>query len=151
MPQPRFEVPVGAIDDVNVVFHVSVPYKPGTTAVFLNGLLMEPTLLDGWVESDPTAGAVTLNESPRTNKVSPDVVQIFFIDTSPVLPEIVVERLIGHLSAVADTLTGRLVAQTTLRASLDTAEALEGRLSTEILIGAVEEHGRLHGRLEAVC
>jgi hypothetical protein len=150
MPQPRFEVPTGVIDDVNTVFYVSVPYKPGTTAVFLNGLLMEPSLLDGWTESDPATGEVTLNDPPRSGRGDPDVVQIFFIDLSPALPETVVERLTGRLTAVSDELTGRLVTET-FHAALDPSEGLEGRITTETLNGTVEEPGQLHGRLEAVC
>lgn len=97
MPVPRFEVPVGVINGLNTVFTVSRPYLPGTTAVFLNGLLQEKSLDDGWLETDPSGGIVTLKEAPRSSGLSPDVVQIFFIDTTPALPETQIFKLRGRL------------------------------------------------------
>ena len=47
MPIPRFEVPVGAVDGANTVYTTSVPYQAGSTAVFLNGLLLRPDLAAG--------------------------------------------------------------------------------------------------------
>lgn len=151
MPAPRFEVPAGAIDGVNTVFTVSVPYKAGTTAVFLNGLLLRADLDDGWTETDPAAGEVTLKEAPRAIGDCPDVVQVFFIDTSPVLPGEVVERLRGRLRLV-EALEGRLRQDEALRGSLDAEGALEGRVQPEpALHGTVESEVVLKGRLEAVC
>jgi hypothetical protein len=151
MPVPRFEVPSGVIDGVNTVFNVSVPYRPGTTAVFLNGLLLEPTLLDGWTETNPATGEITLKEPPRVTKVCPDVVQVFFIDTSPVLPETVVVRLHGRLRAV-DELEGRLIAKNLLQGSVEALGSLEARLTTMTpLRGELEDQGELHGRVRAVC
>jgi hypothetical protein len=95
MPSPRFEVPSGAIDGVNKVFTLSMPYRSGTTAVFLNGLLQERNLDDGWVETSPDTGVVTLKEAPRGSGHGPDVIQIFFIDRSPPLPESACVRLRG--------------------------------------------------------
>jgi len=152
MPLPHFEVPTGAIDGVNVVFNVSQPYKPGTTAVFLNGLLLRADYPDGWVESDPATGEVTLKEPPRVTKITPDVVQVFYIDTSPtVLEAVIVERLRGRLTAV-DALEGRLVLSEPLRASLDVSGALGGHLRVEAgLRAALQDQGTLLGRLEEVC
>jgi hypothetical protein len=100
MPIPHFEVPTGAIDGVNTSFQVSVPYQPGSTAVFLNGLLQERSLEDGWYETDPLAGEIVLKEAPRPGVVGPDVLQVFFLDTSPALPEVVVQRIHGRLAAI---------------------------------------------------
>jgi hypothetical protein len=152
MPLPHFEVPVGVIDGVNVVFNVSQPYKPGTTAVFLNGLLLRADYPDGWTESDPATGEVTLKEPPRVTKITPDVVQVFYIDTSPaVLEAIVVERLRGHLTDV-DALGGHLVLSEPLRASLSVSGALEGHLQVEAGLHAeLQDHGTLFGHLDEVC
>ena len=82
------------MNGVNKVFTLSMPYGPGTTAVFLNGLLQERSLDDGWVETDPDAGIVTLKEAPRSSGM-PDVIQIFFIDRSPPLPEAACVKIRG--------------------------------------------------------
>jgi hypothetical protein len=153
MPVPRFEVPSGAVDGVNTVYTVSVPYKLGTTAVFLNGLLQEKSLDDGWTETDPLAGEVTLKEAPQGSGACPDVIQIFFIDTSPEVDSVerVRERLRGRLRAVG-TLDGALRQEALLRVSLDSLGALEGRLVADPpLRGVVEGKEPLRGRLKAVC
>lgn len=152
MALPHFEVPAGVIDGVNVVFTVSMPYRPGSTAVFLNGLLLRADYTDGWIESDPTTGEVTLKEPPRVTKITPDVVQVFFLDTSPtVLEAVIIERLHGRLR-VLDDLTGHLVLQTPLQASLEVLGALTGHLATEPLLhGVVDETGMLRGQLDCVC
>jgi hypothetical protein len=99
MASPRFEVPSGAIDNVNTVFTLSRSYTPGTVAVFLNGQLKREDYDDGWIETDPVAGVVTLKEPPRSaGGYEPlDVVQIFYIDTEPLPPEVesVAEALPG--------------------------------------------------------
>lgn len=99
MPQPRFEVPTGTINGANTLFALSMPYRPGSTAVFLNGLLLRADLDDGWSETDPDTGALTLTEPPRSSGGDPDVLQVFFIDTSPVLPETVITEIFGTIEA----------------------------------------------------
>lgn len=149
MPIPRFEVPSGVIDGVNTVFNVSVPYQPGTTAVYLNGLLQEPSLDDGWTETDPLTGEITLKEAPKSIGDCPDVLQVFFLDTSPQLPESVIDRLKGKLSATGD-LKGRLSLVAPLGGAVEPAGALEGALLGSIpLKGLVEPQGALKGRLES--
>ena len=91
MGLPRFEVPSGVIDGVNTVFTVSVPYISGTTAVWLNGVLLEPSLVDGWIESNPATGEITLKEPPQATGPCPDVLQVFFQDTTPDPPETVID------------------------------------------------------------
>ncbi len=101
MASPRFEVLSGTIDGANTVFTVSIPYKPDSSAVFINGALMRIDLDDGWTESDPAAGEVTLNEAPRVGPSGggdPDVLQMFFLDTSPAsLDTTIVERICGSI------------------------------------------------------
>lgn len=106
MPTPRFEVPAGAIDGVNKVFILSRSYTPGSVAAFLNGQLKREDYEDGWVETDPVAGIVTLKEAPIAfGSPDPlDVVQIFYIDTEPDPPEVepVYEALPGTVEEEID-------------------------------------------------
>lgn len=152
MALPHFEVPVGAVDGVNTVFNVSVPYRPGSTAVFLNGLLLREDYPDGWTESDPTTGEVTLKEPPRVTKITPDVVQVFYIDTSPdVLEAVIVERLAGRLRETEE-LVGHLRSAEPLHGALVVEGSLEGHLTAGApLHGKLIAEGELHGRLDAVC
>lgn len=108
MLQSSFEVLTGVIDGVNVVFTSSTEYEPGTTAVFLNGQLKRPHVSgvqDGWTETDPAGGVVTLDEAPRPG----DVVQMYFLHDVPApAPTVVVEGIeatiadVDALSAVVD-------------------------------------------------
>lgn len=111
MTTPRFEVPSGLIDGANMVFTVSNPYQAGSTAVFINGALMRIDLTDGWTESNPAGGEVTLNEAPRvgpSGSGDPDVIQVFYLDTSPAVIDLeVCERICGTLVA-SEEICGRL-------------------------------------------
>jgi hypothetical protein len=145
MPSPRFEVPAGAVNGVNTVFTVSMPYAPSSTAVFINGMLMERSLDDGWFETNPGAGIVTLKEAPRSIGGGPDVIQIFFLDTSPALPETQIQKLKGIIRMSRDMraqlrdslqmtgylgkpsqLSGRLEERKDLRGSVRSRPALKG-------------------------
>lgn len=72
---PRFEVASGVVDGTNVVFTVSGPYTPDTTAVFLNGVAQIMSFNDGWFETSPTTGVVTMKEAPLVG----DIVKVFYI------------------------------------------------------------------------
>lgn len=106
MPQPRFEVPTGPIDGVNTTFFVSRPYSAGSVAVFVNGQLKRRDLGDGWIETAPAIGQVDLKEAPR-NDLSPEVVQIFYLDTSPAMVGEEVTMLRGTIVALTE-IVGRL-------------------------------------------
>jgi len=148
MPQPRFEVPVGAVDGINLVYSVSTSYKPGTTAVFVNGLLQEQTLDDGWAESDPVAGEVTMKEAPRSTGPCPDIIQIFFLDTSPVSPETEITPMEGKLTDIA-SLNSILIEETGLFGVISPAPGLSGAfLPFVALVGRVQPEGALSGVLE---
>jgi hypothetical protein len=139
MPSPRFEVPVGLVNGVNTVFTVSMPYGPGTTAVFINGMLMERSLDDGWLETSPGTGVVTLKEAPRGIGNGPDVIQIFFIDTSPALPETIVVNIKGIIRA-----------RKVLRGTLRTTQPMTGHVSaTPTLIGHLDLRKDLRGYIKA--
>lgn len=136
MPVPRFEVPAGAVDGGNTTFTTSVPYQPGTTAVFLNGLLLRPDLDDGWLETDPTTGVIDLKEAPRGTPVCPDVVQVFFLDTSPQLPEEVITEICGTLELdAADTLAGSLALDAALSGEVQSDVGLDALLTLEAALG----------------
>ena len=102
MAQPRFEVATGTIDAVNTVFNVSTPYKVGTTAVYINGQLKNRTFSDGWTETNPFEGEVTLFQAPLPG----DIVQVFFIDTSPALLEEEISPISGKFKEI-DIILGR--------------------------------------------
>lgn len=152
MPLPHFEVAQGVIDGANVIFTVSQAYKPGTTAVFLNGLLLRADYPDGWTESNPATGEITLKEPPRVTKITPDVVQVFYIDLSPdVLEAVIVCRLEGRLTA-SDAMEGHLLPSDTLRGSVDVSGGLEGFLEPlPALRAELQDHGAIEGHLEEVC
>jgi hypothetical protein len=105
MPTPRFETPSGLINGLNTVFGLSVPYSPGTTAVFRNGILQDKTLLDGWYETDPSLGIITMKEPPSDFGYS-DVIQVFFLDQSPSLSasDMRCAQLKGRLTSLSDGL-----------------------------------------------
>lgn len=150
MPLPRFEVPSGTIDGVNTIFFVSQPYRPGSTAVFLNGLLTERSLVDGWFETDPAIGQVTLKEAPKSIGDCPDVLQIFYLDTSPALPETEVTSITGTLDAV-DELDGLLLDPVLLSGALEPTPGLFGTLLAPLpLVGSLGDTDALTGILE-VC
>lgn len=146
MTIPKFAVPTGAIDGINTVFSVGEPYSPGSVAVFYNGLLVRIADDDGWTESDPSTGEVTLTAPP----LALDTVNIFFIDTTPAAPETVLDNIFGTLKPV-DDLTGNLTEIDNLVGSI-TVEALLGTLEEEGLLAAtlVEIEG-ITGTLEEDC
>lgn len=79
MPNARIVTAGGAIDGVNVKFYAGVPYASGSTAYILNGRVHRPDFADGYAETNPGIGEITVSEAPLIG----DVVQIFFTDTAP--------------------------------------------------------------------
>lgn len=152
MPTPRYEVLSGTIDGANTSFTVSIPYQAGSSAVFINGVLMRLDLDDGWIETDPAAGLVNLKEAPRVGPSGdgcPDVLQMFFLDTSPAQLEQVTSTLVGTIEPHGD-LTGSLSPEVTLVGALETP-SLEGMLASQVnLCGVVEGEVGLIGTL-VVC
>lgn len=104
MALPRFEVALGAIDGVNRVFALPGGYIPKTTAVFLNGILYRRDWENGWTETDPALGIVTLNEAPLAG----DTVQVFFTDTGALATQEEVSTLRGVITEV-ESMRGRVV------------------------------------------
>jgi hypothetical protein len=152
MPSPRFEVLSGAINGVNLVFTASVPYGPGTTAVYLNGQLLNPSLpMPAWLETSPAAGTVTFDplcHIPRPG----DVVQMFFLDTSPRAVEEEVTPLQGRIVVEAEVL-GLLLEENALSgAVVDTESVVAGMiLDDDLLLGMLQEEAQLQGQLFEEC
>ena len=138
MPLPRWEVGIGTIDGANAVFTVSSAYLPGTIATFLNGQLKRSDFLDGWTESDPDGGEVTLSEPPKVG----DVVQFFYLDTSPVLPGAEVHKISGKVATLISFKTvidqnfmnGKIVGIATLKAKSSDLMSLAGKFATDVSI-----------------
>ena len=149
MPVPHYEVPSGVIDGVNLVYTVSVAYQPGSVAVFLNGQLKRQDLDDGWTETDPATGEVTLAEAPRSIGLCPDVLQIFFLDTTPLAIEQTVNRIKGRIrthQAVRGTLRGAVRA----KGRLETVETIRGKVANRSEYKArVQTFARVHGRIRS--
>jgi len=149
MGQLHFEVPSGTINGINLVFTVSMPYVAGSTAVWINGALMEQTLDDGWIESNPALGEVTLKEAPRSSGACPDVIQVFYKDTSADLPETVITEicgtidmeagLIGYLAQEEDNLVGTITVDTLICGYIvdDTAQIIGVLESSDDLVGVI--------------
>lgn len=147
MGNPRFEVLSGVVDGTNTVFTSSAAYASGTSAVFLNGQLKVPTFQDGWAETDPATGTVTLDEAPRVG----DVVQMFYLDTSDTVVIVTgPEPITGTLCDVT-SLDGRLDATPVVCGTICGVVSLVGALnSPTMLSGMIDSPTNLTGTLEAV-
>jgi len=145
MPEAHFEVPVGAIDGVNRLFTVSLPYTPGSVAVFINGQLKRADYDDGWVETDPSTGQVTVNESPIGGSV-PEVVQIFYLDTTQNDVTEVVEGIIGTIEDLdmlygtigSDDIVGTVVDLSAITGTIDDVSVADGAIEeVDELVGVI--------------
>lgn len=146
MPLPRFEVAFGAIDNVNTTYVLSTPYQPGTLAAFLNGQLKRADFMDGWIETNPASGTFDLKQAPETG----DVVQAFFIDTSPVLPGTEVTRITGTI-VERDDISGAISAPTSMMGAVASLFDLGGGIKAPtVVVGLVGAVVELEGRL-VVC
>ena len=75
--RPKFETASGSVNGINRVFSVSLDYRPGSIQVFLNGLLLQKDLVDGWVELGNKK--IRLHEAPKDSGPNPDIVVIYYI------------------------------------------------------------------------
>jgi len=104
----RFEVPTGTIDGVNTTFTTSVPYAPGTLAVYLNGQLIP---FSSFSETDPGAGDFDITDPdcvPRSGPWGSDTLQAFYRDPAIEDTTIVIEGLVGQIQDVAQGVSGVL-------------------------------------------
>ena len=138
MSLPHFEVATGVINGVNTTFAVSMPYQPGTLAVFLNGQLKLGGTTDAWVESNPAGGQFTMNTAPETG----DVVQAFYIDSAPAVPGTEITLIFGFITTAPDEIFGQIAAPTSI---VGEVEGLSG------LMGSTSEVVKARGQVEAVA
>jgi hypothetical protein len=143
MAYPHFEVPMGDIDGSNRLFVVGSAYAPGTVAVFYNGQLKRRDFFDGWAETDPATGKVTLAEAPLVG----DVVQIFYLDT---IPDVIGQVLLNISGTLDDTgdLTGSVTSQS-LDGTIE-AQSVAGTLVEQLAYNVVIVPQELTGHL-CVC
>ena len=73
MQPPRVETPTGPVNGANKTYYVAADYLPGSTRVYLNGVLKEPSLVNGHTELG--GKKINLKEAPETG----DVVRIYYI------------------------------------------------------------------------
>jgi hypothetical protein len=153
MPIPRYEQLSGTIDGVNLVFTASMAYAAGSTAVFLNGQLILNTFAPGtpWTESNPAIGEITFVGAVHTPRTG-DVVQMFFIDTSPVLPGEVIYGIEGEIEEVVVFCDGTIKDLQGLSGTIrDVTEVVGGTLvEFESMIGTLEAVDELEGQLEEI-
>jgi hypothetical protein len=64
---------VGATNGFNKVFETPTSYRPGSVRVYRNGLLLEPSLVDGFTEGG--GNKVVMKEAPKET----DIMQAFYI------------------------------------------------------------------------
>jgi hypothetical protein len=147
MPLPRFEVAVGAINDINTIYFVSTPYRPGTLAAFLNGQLKRADYMDGWLETNPATGQFDMKQAPETG----DVVQAFFLDTSPVLPGEEITRISGTILDLSDEISGIISAPVSILGAVKPSSDLGGEILAQVgVLGGVSGVTELEGLL-GVC
>jgi hypothetical protein len=151
MSIPRYEQLAGVIDGVNLVFTASMAYVAGSTAVFLNGQLILNTFAPGtpWTESNPATGEITFDGAQHTPRVG-DVVQMFFLDTTPTLPGVVITEIEGSIEDLIVIGDGVIIDKIALAGTIsDVTEALDGTLrEVEAFVGTLEAVDHLEGELE---
>lgn len=146
MPYPHFEVMTGPIDGVNTTFYVSLPYKPGSLAVLLNGQLKRKDFTRyGWIESNPSTGEVELTTPPLLG----DVVQAFFLDMSPMQPGEEVCSIRATLVEV-DLICGRILDQGISGCVID-QDDIFGSFVDGSLLGQLLDTDTINGFMYEVC
>lgn len=130
----RVEIPSGAINGTNRTFVTSVPYRAGSLALYLNGQLREKSnTADGYTETDPATGTLTLVEAPRAG----ELVQVAYEDTAAV-PELLLP-LTGTTDAV-DDVSGTVAEVGSASGAVSDAEAVAGTVSvSDAFTGSVAD------------
>jgi len=153
MPTPRFEVLSGVINGANLVFTASVPYSAGTTALYLNGQLLNPSgPMPAWVETSPATGAITFDPACHIPRVG-DVIQMFFLDAA--VDDTIVEEVCSFQATVLDTqsaLIGRLFDEEIVAGMVvEDSKDLIGMVLDVSLLGMLADETRLSGHLCEEC
>lgn len=143
----KIEPLVGTVDGVNTVFTTpgGEAYIDGGNVVFLRGLPRVMAWDDGWANTDPANGVVTLKEPPLTGD---DVQMLYAVQVVGVETE--VTEISGHIIA-DDLVDGALGAVEELDGDTVFIEALDGSLaSTSEITGALDATAGISGTIE-VC
>lgn len=69
----------GVVNDSNVSFFTSYPYVEGSLRVFINGILVRPYDDDGFYETNPLTGELTLKEAPSAIPI-PDIISVRYME-----------------------------------------------------------------------
>ena len=124
MPSPQFEF-LGVGDGVTTVFTTSVPYTAGAIGLWVRHLAREKSWDDGFFETDPDAGIITLKIAPMVG----DAVQVFYFDQTDEDIVIVRDELIGTLEQPTE---------------------LCGSISDDVLLGCVEAVDEMNGEIDGL-
>jgi len=140
-----YEALTGTIDGVNRVFFFSVPYTPGTAAIFLNGQLLTHPSGNPWTETDPSTGEVTLDVG--CEPLAGDVVAGVAIDTAEP-NEVEITEITGSIDALGNV-GGVLDVQDDAVGDIDAVACIGGLVSSETeLTGSLEPTACIGGILE---
>ena len=148
MPIPyhaRFVVMVGQRDGVNLVFNTpgNEAFVPESNVVFVRNIPRVKTNDDGWADTDPTQGIVTLKEAPEKD----DSVMMLYAASDAAAE---VTTMSGTIDA-RDDLAGSLIETDVLVGTIAQAETLSGTLEAQTdLSGVVREIDNIYGTLVEV-
>lgn len=129
MTAERIEQLAGAINGSNTVFTAPTPYVAGSARVFVNGLLRRQADADGWTETSPAAGTITLAVAPLVG----DTVAAYYLDPTTTYTVIVVDGPDVELESAA---VGGALSATETDGSIATTRA-SGELELVAVAGAV--------------
>ena len=142
MPTGHWETPTGAVDGVNLIHFVSKPYVPGSVAVSVD-IPLRADYDDGWIESNPLTGEVTMKEAPNPG----ETIRIWYLDfttdvveTTPISGTLVVSpaELEGILVDSTIMISG-MVVTTALLAGNISIVGINGVIEDKQLIGTLED------------
>lgn len=131
---PHFEPLTGTVDGVNTVFTTSTAYIAGATVLFLRGIPRRIDWDDGWFETNPATGVVTLKKPPLLD----DDVQMLWLELVPVEVGTEVTPLSGIINSLEElfgrvqdrgSLSGCLSSISPLCATLQISQPVSGQIS----------------------
>lgn len=124
MSTPFFENPSGVIDGINTVFTLTHVYIVGSTAVFLNGLLLNKELENGWEETSPSSRIITMNIAPEID----DILTVYYLYSNPAEDTSRNISVIGILVA-SDVIAGNISKSPSLIGSISSPSEIIGILN----------------------
>lgn len=138
-----FEELDGVKDGSNTVFNTpgNSPYAPGRTMLFWRGMPRAAENTDGYFETDPLTGAITMKQAP----LNADIVQLLWLEPT-VQVEVEVTPLAG--SVISRHVVGALVATDQLSGFLVTEQAVGILLAVDQIAGTVRTIQQIIGTIE---